>query len=138
MLLRWSCCSQWSPRNTENQQNSKTLNHHNDESWTSTLDWIDQCYVLISLNSKYLYCSCFTVAGYFLMSFPFMVVILVCFPSRTNFPLKKIIIIIFIEETFSEKIWFSTRTSKLDIYLKTKKSYKIAKGLKRYKKCIKN
>ena len=29
-----------------------------------------------------------TVAGYFLISFPFMVVIRVCFPSRTNSPLK--------------------------------------------------
>ena len=125
MLLRWSCCSQWSPRNTENQQNSKTLNHHNDESWTSTLDWIDQCYVLISLNSKYLYCSCFTVAGYFLMSFPFMVVILVCFPSRTNFPLKK---------KNHHHLYWGNFFRKLDIYLKTKKSYKIAKGLKRYKK----
>ena len=35
-----------------------------------------------------MFCSCFTVACYFLMSFPFMVVIRVCFPSRTNFPLK--------------------------------------------------
>ena len=29
-----------------------------------------------------------TVAGYYLISFPFMVVIRVCFPSRTNSPLK--------------------------------------------------
>ena len=32
--------------------------------------------------------SCFAVAGYFLISFPFMVVIRVCFPSGTNLPLK--------------------------------------------------
>ena len=44
--------------------------------------------MLINKNSKYLFCSCFTVAGYFLISFLFMVVIRVCFPSRANFPLK--------------------------------------------------
>ena len=49
LLLRWGGCSKWwSLRNTENQQNSETLNHHNDESWTKTQHWTEQCYVLIS------------------------------------------------------------------------------------------
>ena len=42
-------------------------------------------------NSKCLFCSCFTVAGYFLISFPFIVCSYMCllrFPSRTNSPLK--------------------------------------------------
>ena len=38
------------------------------------------------LNSKYLFCSCFNVVGHFFFSFPFMVEIFVCFPSRTSFP----------------------------------------------------
>ena len=47
--VRWLHYSQWwSSRNTGNQQNSETLNHHNDESWTRTQHWTDQCYVLIS------------------------------------------------------------------------------------------
>ena len=37
MLQRWDGCFQWTARNTENQQNSKILNH--DESWTRTL-WL--------------------------------------------------------------------------------------------------
>ena len=40
------------------------------------------------LNSKYLFCSCFNVAGYLFISFPFMVEIFVCFPSRTSFPFQ--------------------------------------------------
>ena len=66
-----SCC--WGevvvPRHKENQQNSETLNHHKYESWTRTQHWMDQCYMLISENSKYLFCSCFTVAGYFISYF---------------------------------------------------------------------
>ena len=50
-LLRWGGCSLewWSSGNTENEQNSETLNHHNNESWTRR-HWIDKCYVLISEN----------------------------------------------------------------------------------------
>ena len=40
------------------------------------------------LNSKYLFCSCFNVAGYLFILFPFMVEIFVCFPSRTSFPFQ--------------------------------------------------
>ena len=40
------------------------------------------------LNSKYLFCSCFNVAGYLFFLSPFMVEIFVCFPSRTSFPFK--------------------------------------------------
>ena len=35
MLLRWGGCSQWTAKNTDNQQSSEILNH--DESWTRTL-----------------------------------------------------------------------------------------------------
>ena len=41
------------------------------------------------LNSKYLFCSCFNVAGHLFILFPFMVQIFVCFPSRTSFPFKE-------------------------------------------------
>ena len=35
---------------------------------------------------EHLFCSCFNVAGYLFITFPFMVEIFVCFSSRTNFP----------------------------------------------------
>ena len=40
------------------------------------------------LNNKNLFCSCFNVAGYLFILFPFMVEIFVCFPSRTSSPFK--------------------------------------------------
>ena len=40
------------------------------------------------LNSKYLFCSCFSGAGYLFIAFPFMVELFVCFSSRTSFPFK--------------------------------------------------
>ena len=41
------------------------------------------------LNSKYLFRFVFNVAGHLFISFPFMVEIFVCFPSRTSFPCKE-------------------------------------------------
>ena len=35
-----------------------------------------------------MFCSCFNVADYLFISFPFMVEIFVCFSSRTSFPFK--------------------------------------------------
>ena len=40
------------------------------------------------LNSKYVFCSCFSGAGYLFIAFPFMVGIFVCFLSRTSFPFR--------------------------------------------------
>ena len=91
LLLRWGGCSQWwSPRNTENQQNSETLNHHNDESWTKTQHWIDSVlrahqWKIVNICSAPVLLSLVTFLFHFLLWF---VVICVCFPSRTNFPLK--------------------------------------------------
>ena len=40
------------------------------------------------LNSKYLFCSCFNVAGYLFILFPFMVEIFASFPAWTILPFK--------------------------------------------------
>ena len=40
------------------------------------------------LNNRYLFCSCFSGAGYLFIAFPFMVEIFVWFSSRTSFPFK--------------------------------------------------